>query len=402
MERKKILYIHHGKGLGGAPLSLLYLIKNLDKTKYHPVVLFLYNSEMLQLYESNGIEVFGPVGLSDFPHTKIFNYKWYHFHLFLKSCLHYFYTIFRIADYWLDKIKPDLVHLNTSSLIAWARVAKKRGIPVVFHVREPLAKGYFGVRKFFVKKSVGKYSDVIMPICKNDAKPWFNFSKVQIVYNAVDSNKFDKNISENVFLSKYNLSKYSPKILFLGGLSQEKGTLVILQIFKKLLQFRPQVQLLIGSYFDLKISTHLSLKRYFPAQIYNVKIKKILDKVKNSIVFFGPINNVEEALAACDVLVFPSTVGHFARPIIEAGFMCKPVIAANLPPLDELVINGETGFLIDINNQEQWVEKLHALLTNKSLNKRIGEKAYKFCLKNFDINKQLDSVHQCYCKLLSL
>ena len=49
MPKKKILYIHHGKGIGGAPLSLLYLIESLDKQKYHPIVLFLHYSEVVDL-----------------------------------------------------------------------------------------------------------------------------------------------------------------------------------------------------------------------------------------------------------------------------------------------------------------------------------------------------------------
>ncbi|GEM_PF-6522728 len=38
---KHILYIHHGGGLGGAPLSLLYLLQQLDRSRYEPIVLTL-------------------------------------------------------------------------------------------------------------------------------------------------------------------------------------------------------------------------------------------------------------------------------------------------------------------------------------------------------------------------
>ena len=38
---KRILYIHHGGGLGGAPLSLLYLLKQIDRNRYEPIVLTL-------------------------------------------------------------------------------------------------------------------------------------------------------------------------------------------------------------------------------------------------------------------------------------------------------------------------------------------------------------------------
>src|SRR5277367_6848761 len=83
--KKTILFIHHGKGLGGAPLSLLYLIQGLDKSKYHPCVLFLHDSEVIEMYKKNGIETFGPINIMDFPHTKIWWFRWYHLPYFFKA-----------------------------------------------------------------------------------------------------------------------------------------------------------------------------------------------------------------------------------------------------------------------------------------------------------------------------
>jgi len=134
--RKKILYIHHGQGLGGAPLSLLYLVEGLDKSLYHPIVLFLKDSEVVELYKSRGIEVVGPLNLSDFAHTKIWWYRAQSFHHLVKAIKDHIKTVKIIAPYWLNKIKPDIVHLNTSSLLAWGKAAYRSGIPVAWHVRE--------------------------------------------------------------------------------------------------------------------------------------------------------------------------------------------------------------------------------------------------------------------------
>jgi glycosyltransferase involved in cell wall biosynthesis len=395
MNKIKILYIHHGKGIGGAPLSLLYLIQNLDKEKYHPVVLFLHDSDAMHLYKTKGIEIFGPVNLSDFPHTKIRWFRFYHLHLFLKTCFDYFRTTFFYAKFWLEKIQPDLVHLNTSSLIAWGKVARKKNIPVIFHIREPLASGYLGLRKSFIHRHVAKYSNFILPICKNDAKPWDKNPKVQVVYNAVDGVIFDKKISGAGYLQD------SPKILFLGGLSKEKGTLEIFEIFKKLLNILPEAKLLVAGYFDLSLKNRWNLKHYVPSQLYKIKVNKILEQIKDSILFLGPIKDVPQIMAASDVIVFPATVGHFARPVIEAGFMAKPVIVSQVNPLDELVINGKTGFLVEIKRQDLWVEKLHTLLTNKRLNLEMGKNAFDFCSKNFEIKNQIKQIEEIYFKVLS-
>ncbi|MFH1643565.1 MAG: glycosyltransferase family 4 protein [bacterium] len=442
-SKKKILYIHHGKGIGGAPLSLLYLIENLDKQKYHPIVLFLHDSEVVELYKSKGIEVVGPINEYDFPHTKIWWLRWYHFPFFLKILFSTFKTYFFIAPFWLKKIKPDLIHLNTSSLIAWGKAANKLKIPVIWHVREPLADGYFGIRKKIVQKCVAKYATKILPICKNDAKPWENNLKTDVVYNAVDltifcpsfdyaqderADRVDLNLfcPSTVRLTLRPLNKLGdnaerrsyPTILFLGGLSKEKGTLLIFKVFEKLLEKLPNAKLIVAGYF--KDSAHPEersvskegragwdiflnfdkIKKKFPAQKFEKEVADVLQKIKNNVEFLGPIKNVPQIISESDVLVFPATVGHFARPIIEASCMAKPVVASNLPPLNELVINGKTGFLIDTSDIDLWVEKLYKLLTDEQLNRKMGFAGFEFATKNFDVKLQIQKIEKIYSEVL--
>lgn len=409
--KKKILYIHHGKGLGGAPLSLLYLIQNLDKDKFEPVVLFLHDSEAIELYRSKNIDIAGIVGLNDFAHTKIYWFKFYNLVPFFRSVIDSLKTRYFVAKKWIKQINPDLIHLNTSSLIVWAKVAKSLNIPVVFHIREPLANGYFGMRKRLITRWVERYSDAITPICKNDAKLWFNSNKVTVINNAVDHNKFNQdlpnqdfsnlNLPNRDFLKKYNLAAKDPKILFLGGLSKEKGTMQILKIFEQLLGLIPNAKLIVAGYFDLSVSSVFNLKRYFPDQRYKLKVKKVLKKIDKSVIFTGAIKDVENAFSVCEVLVVPFLVGHFARPIIEAGFMARPVIASKIAPLDELMIHGQTGYLLDLKNRSAWVEKLYALVTNKKLNDQIGKKAYDFCIKNFNVNDHALKFEKIYQNILS-
>jgi glycosyltransferase involved in cell wall biosynthesis len=395
MDKKKILYIHHGIGIGGAPLSLLYLIQNLDKTKYHPIVLFLHNSEVVDLYKSKGIEVVGPIEVGDFSHTKVWWYKWYHPHHLLKAICNTFQTIKKIAPYWFEKIKPDIVHLNTSTLIAWGKVAYKKGIHVVWHIREPLACGYLGLRRRVVQKFVEKYSTIIMPICKNDSKPWKSNPKLKVVYNAVDTKLFNFNVEPFQIKDCEN----NPKILFLGGLSKEKGTLVIFEVFKKLLNKMPSAKLIVAGYFDNNEKIKIKLDYYFPTEKYKRKVNKTLRDIEKSVIFLGPIKNVPQVMAASDVIVFPATVGHFARPIIEAGFMKRAVVASNLPPLDELVIDGKTGFLIDPKNFDLWADKLFLLLNNEKLKDQMGCEALDFCKKRFDVLDQIKKIQNVYEEL---
>ena len=110
----------------------------------------------------------------------------------------------------------------------------------------------------------------------------------------------------------------------------------------------------------------------------------------------GPIQDIPQAMASSDLIGFPATVGHFARPIIEAGFMKKPVIASDLAPLDELVVNNQTGYLVDPNDTDAWADKLLLLLTDKDLNKKMGDAGYNFCIQHFTVIAQKKFIENIY------
>jgi glycosyltransferase involved in cell wall biosynthesis len=434
MNKKKVLYIHHGKGLGGAPLSLLYLIKALDKTKYHPVVLFLHDSEVIDIYKEHGIEIYGPTNSYDFPHTKIWWLRWYHLPYLIRTIIDTVKTYFFIAHHWLDTIKPDIVHLNTSSLIAWGMVARKKNIPVVWHIREPLAPGYCGLRKKIVQHCVKKYATAIIPISKNDAQPWAYEPKTRVVYNAVDATVFRPVESDQAhgsrrpaassprwFETKPTVSPHHERdretplalrsnevasrrvkagktILFLGGLSQEKGTLVIFKAFAQLLQRAPNVHLLVAGYFSLPKKSY-GIRNILPTHRYAQQVENVLKTISHATTILGPIKTVPEVMLMSDVVVFPATVGHFARPVIEAGFMKKPVIASALAPLDELVIDGKTGFLVNPCQVGTWADKLYTLLNNEELCNTMGRQAYSFCLDHFSLEKHIQNIEDIYSQI---
>ena len=105
-------------------------------------------------------------------------------------------------------------------------------------------------------------------------------------------------------------------------------------------------------------------------------------------------------MAASHVIVFPATVGHFARPIIEAGFMKKPVVASKLPPLDELVIDGKTGYLVCPADINAWADKLYQLLNNTELRTSLGSQANQFCITHFSLTNYYKKIATIYKQAL--
>ena len=67
----------------------------------------------------------------------------------------------------------------------------------------------------------------------------------------------------------------------------------------------------------------------------------------------------------------------FGRAVIEAYAMGKPVLASRAGALSELISEGETGSLFEINNVADLVQKARGLLANPSRTRLMGVRARK-------------------------
>jgi glycosyltransferase involved in cell wall biosynthesis len=314
------------------------------------------------------------------------------------------------------KHKFDLVHLNTSTLFACAIAAKRAGLKIVWHIREPLHRGYFGIRRHFIRKFIFEYSDKILPICRYDSEQLIPTDKIHVVYNFVDFTKFDRTISGKSFRQKFNIKATAKVVGMLGGVNKIKGTKEFVEAAAIIAntngsrsgsgkEERHEILFLIigdypqprGMFEKIRLLLNGSLKYY----------KSVLDiikqhQLKNIVRFTGMQQNVPEVIAALDVLVFPSTIPHFARPIIEAGAMAKPVVASRLGGPEELVVDGVTGILIPPRDPKQLAEAIYKLLMNEQTAKAMGEEGCKPARQLFDAETNVRDVMTVYDEVLKV
>lgn len=90
--------------------------------------------------------------------------------------------------------------------------------------------------------------------------------------------------------------------------------------------------------------------------------------------------------AQCDCLVVPSLSEGFCLPVIEAALFGKPSIVSDVGSLPELVIDGETGFIIKQKDAIALAEKMLLLASDPELVRFLGtnakRNAQRFTIKN--------------------
>jgi glycosyltransferase involved in cell wall biosynthesis len=100
-----------------------------------------------------------------------------------------------------------------------------------------------------------------------------------------------------------------------------------------------------------------------------------------SVRFVGHRNDAPQVLAACDLLLHTScherpdqgTVEAFGRVLIEAMAVARPVIATKAGGPPELVVDGETGLLINPDDVDDLAAKTIAALSDPEWRRRAGE-----------------------------
>jgi glycosyltransferase involved in cell wall biosynthesis len=78
----------------------------------------------------------------------------------------------------------------------------------------------------------------------------------------------------------------------------------------------------------------------------------------------------------------------------------KPVVATNTGGPKEIVVDGETGFLVPLAQPNVLAQKLLTLLTDESLRKKMGEKARNTALACFSWHRISEKYHRLYKSLL--
>lgn len=90
------------------------------------------------------------------------------------------------------------------------------------------------------------------------------------------------------------------------------------------------------------------------------------------VIIVGQTDCVTEYLGAADVFVLPSYHENLPIALLEAGKMGLACVASNVGGVPEVIQDGKTGFLVETQEPEAYVEKLKLLMTDPSLRHRMS------------------------------
>lgn len=267
-----------------------------------------------------------------------------------------FGAVRRCTDFNTTNIDANLVHCHTWYTHFGGILAKKNyGIPLVITVhsleplrpwkREQLVGGYdFSL---WVEKTALEMADAIIAVSsetKHDIERLFNVerARVHVIHNGIDLDEYQR-AESTAALKKYGIDANRPYLLFVGRITRQKG----FQHLMRAIQFMdPDFQVVLcaaapdtpGMAEEMRIAVEKA-KAERPGIIW---INEMVDQ-----------NTARELYSHAAVFVCPSIYEPFGIINLEAMACETPVVASAVGGIKEVVVDGETGFLIPLEQMKE-------------------------------------------------
>jgi glycosyltransferase involved in cell wall biosynthesis len=396
-----VLFVHHRSELGGAPESLSYLIRELDRTRFEPHV-YCPSGPAAELFaEAGAIVHTGAV--AGFTHIWASTYRGRRWLLFarelarLPSHVHEFRRTLRQNRF-------ELVHFNDSPLIPAAWLARREGLPVVWHLRSALPNEGRDTRSGLIRRAIRRLAT--KPIAINrDVAEVFDVDAA-VVPNSVDLQRFRPGDPEAA-RAALGLPNDRPVVSFFGFIYPSKGFREFIEAAARLRERGVEANYLVvggavrgQEFFRTVIGRSLQLAdltRDYESEAKRLVRELDLDDVVRFVPFTQDTSNLYQAT---DVVVAPSQGPELGRPVIEAAASGVPVVASGSRTGGGVVIPGETGLLVSDYGVDSIADAVAELLEAPAHRNELGRAARAHADENFDPRRNARRIEAIYDDIL--
>ena len=118
--------------------------------------------------------------------------------------------------------------------------------------------------------------------------------------------------------------------------------------------------------------------------------------IARQVFFTGACREVANLLSISDVCVLSSKSEGFSNSILEYMSAGKPVVATRVGGAAEAVIEGETGFLVEADDDKTMAERIIILLQSPGLAARFGSRGLEVIKEKFTVGRQLSKTLKLY------
>lgn len=373
-----ILHIIGSSNYGGSPIHTLILAKETISRDHQVIIVCPLDGTFLREMKRSGIKILTMTmdvsgGLK---------------------------TVFKLVDL-VKKEQIDIIHSHEFKAdILSCLVAKLSCVPVVTTIHNMI--NYSRINKvklsifIFLSKVISFFFDKILTVSEAVRANTINeigidAKKVITVLNGTDLKRFEIKVNNKEKKREFGINDASAIVGCIGRIAlEQKGQKYLLEAANEILKVIPDVVFMIVGGDALNGLT----KR---------RLEDLAQKlgISRNVIFTGWRNDIPEILSIIDVVAVPSLWEPLPRTVLEAMAMRKPVVGTSVHGIPEVIVDGETGFLVPPRNSVMLAKAILDLLKNKERIEAFGNAGYKRVKKYFTSRRHCEKTLNIYYEVIN-
>jgi glycosyltransferase involved in cell wall biosynthesis len=190
--------------------------------------------------------------------------------------------------------------------------------------------------------------------------------RIHIVHNALDVTAWDPELDGSSVRRELGIPLDASVVGIASRLFKWKGHGYLVDAMALVKQALPDARLIIVGEDDPRADPGGgSYRAQLEAQVRQLGLQ-------DSVVFTGFRTDIPRLMAGFDVFAHPSWEEPFGMVFLEAGAMLKPVVCWATGGAPEVIVDGETGLLVERGSIDGLADALLKLLRNPALRARMG------------------------------
>lgn len=361
-----ILYLSTSSGPGGAERVISNLAASIDRTRYRPILCLFRSGWIQERSESRGV----PTHV--IPTKGIVDWRWA-----------------KQMQQLLRDEQVDLIHAHEfDAIVQGTCAAAMAGVPLVATVH---GKNYFWekYRRRLAYRWVSRRTTMIA-VSQNlkefiVEKVGISPDRLRVIYNGVDALPQCEESDIVACLKELGLPQTDRVVGVVGNLYPVKGHQYLIDAIPSILSACPNTSFVFAGRGELEAE--------LKDQVHRLGLD---DQVH----FLGLRQDIHRILALLDLFVLPSLSEGLSMAILEAMIAGKPVVATRVGGNPELVLDGETGFLVPPRNSEALASRVTTLLVNREQALQFAQRAKRRAESQFSLETMVKTYQALYDECL--
>lgn len=260
----------------------------------------------------------------------------------------------------------DIVYTNALPCLDAALAARRCGRPHIWHLHEAVCGNQY-LRSYLpcsaTKRLIQLLSSRILFVSHQKAVEFAGGSlsaAMRVIHNGVNLTRYSPApLDPEPLLQQLGLPTGTRLITLVGIVSDHKGHATLVRAAARVLEKIPNTAFLLAG-------NELAN--------YGDELRELISdlNITSRVLFLGPQRNIPDLLRRVDLVVLPSKQEALPLVLLEAMAAGKPVVATRCGGPEEIVIDGKTGFLVDIGDPATLADRILEILLNKELAVNMG------------------------------